>query len=164
MTIRLNLSLEQPTTQKSQSQITVAEQGVDVARSPIQSPMERQLNTAAVNAGLQFGVATQTVETEQTDAEHECGPDCLGPDFIQRMEKALAGPRYGLPQGLGAKGIGEFLNKVAAGDPETVALALELGKKHESEKEGNEPDAQRSPVVDSGRPTVFSTKKRGRKV
>jgi hypothetical protein len=29
-----------------------------------------------------------------------CGTDCLGPDYIERMERALAGPRWTMPQGL----------------------------------------------------------------
>jgi hypothetical protein len=92
---------------------------------------------------------------EQLDDPHG---DPLGPNFIERMEKALAGPRYGIPNGLSAEEIGQWITKVSEGDPETVAKALELAKQNEEPK----PDKQRSPVVDSKRKAFFSTKKRRR--
>lgn len=54
--------------------------------------------------------------------DHECGENCLGHDYIERMERALAGPRWTLPQGLTADEIGQYITDCAEGkippDPE----------------------------------------------
>lgn len=47
--------------------------------------------------------------------DHECGPDCLGPDYIERMERGLAGPFWTIPRGLSVDEIVQYMNDCAAG-------------------------------------------------
>jgi hypothetical protein len=44
-----------------------------------------------------------------------CGADCLGPDYIGRMERALAGPRWTLPQGLTHEQVRQYIDDCANG-------------------------------------------------
>lgn len=45
---------------------------------------------------------------------HECDESCLGHDYIERMERALAGPRFRVPTGLTAEEIMAYIDEVAA--------------------------------------------------
>jgi hypothetical protein len=46
---------------------------------------------------------------------HACNESCLGPDYIERMERALAGPRWTLPAGLTREQIVQYINDCADG-------------------------------------------------
>jgi hypothetical protein len=46
---------------------------------------------------------------------HDCGESCLGSDYIERMERALAGPRWTLPSGLSAEQIGQYITDCSEG-------------------------------------------------
>jgi hypothetical protein len=44
-----------------------------------------------------------------------CGEHCLSHDYIERMERALAGPRWTLPQGLTHEQVQQYIDDCANG-------------------------------------------------
>lgn len=151
MKIGIEFSQGSPTTPRNQSQqghVHAEERTAGPSATPTQIPTDPPLKSA-------------DAPIEEAHEHEECGEHCLGPNYIERMKKGLEGPRYGIPNGLSAEEIGDWITKVADGDPETVKKALEIAKQHEQSKD-SEPNGQRASVVDSKRQPVFSTKKRRR--
>ena len=47
--------------------------------------------------------------------DHACDESCLGADYIERMERALAGPRWTIPDGLSRDQVVQYITDCANG-------------------------------------------------